>query len=209
MTLYKYEQDAEREKKMSTESIQSRLEKERQRLEKIFEPDPEKKSRILRQRAEKAARAAQLEEKPEKCLGVVSFALGGEKYALEMSYAQEVRVIRQLTDLPQVPGFVLGVINVRGRIISIIDLKFFFDLPRQGLTDNSKAIILKTYNMEFALLADSILGVQQIPLSEIQACLPNLTGIREKYLKGVTKQGLVVLDAQKLLSDPEIIVGSK
>ena len=192
---------------MNTESVHSRLQEQRQRLEKVFEPDPEKKSRILSQRAKEVARGSEEKKLAEDLLGVISFALGGEKYALELVYAQEVRPIKELSELPQVPGFVLGVINVRGRIVSVIDLKFFFELPWQGLSDHSKAIILKNENMEFALLADSIYGVEQIPLSEIQSSLPNLTGIREKYLKGITKQGLVVLNAQKLLTDPEIIVG--
>jgi len=60
--------------------------------------------------------------------------------------------------------------------------------------------------MEFGILADSIIGVRNILLSEIQTSLPTLTGIREEYLKGVTKEREIILDAGKLLSDKSIIV---
>jgi len=60
--------------------------------------------------------------------------------------------------------------------------------------------------MVFGILADAILGVRRISLAEIQPSLPTLTGIREKYLKGITPERTVILDAGKLLADEEIVV---
>jgi purine-binding chemotaxis protein CheW len=60
--------------------------------------------------------------------------------------------------------------------------------------------------MEFGILADVVLGVRRIPLTDIQPSLPTLTGIREDYLKGVTGEQVVILDAEKLLSDKKITV---
>jgi purine-binding chemotaxis protein CheW len=91
-------------------------------------------------------------------------------------------------------------------MLSVIDIKKFFDLPEKGLTDLNKLIVLDSGAMRFGILADAIVGVRHIPLAEIQPSLPTLTGIREKYLKGVTAGRTVVLDAEKLIADEKIIV---
>ena len=100
----------------------------------------------------------------------------------------------------------LGIVNVRGEILSVIDIKKFFDLPEKGLTDLNKVIVLQSGNMLFGILADTIAGVRRIPLTDIQPSLPTLTGVREEYLKGVTPERLVILDAEKLLTDEGIVV---
>lgn len=101
---------------------------------------------------------------------------------------------------------VLGIVNLRGEIVSVIDVRKFFDLPQTGLPDLNKVIVLKSGDMVFGILADVILGVRRIALAEIQSSLPTLTGIRGKYLKGITPERTVVLDAGKLLADEDIVV---
>src|SRR5439155_25417175 len=122
------------------------------------------------------------------------------------SSVREVYPLKELTPLPCTPPFVLGIINVRGKILSVIDIKKFFDLPEKGLTDLNKVIIVHADEMELGILADALLGVRAIPLEELQPSLPTLTGIRAEYLKGVTKDRLVILDTEKILSDKGIIV---
>ena len=127
---------------------------------------------------------------------------------------REVYPLKELTPLPGTPPFVLGLVNVRGQILSVIDLKKFFDLPEKGLTDLNKLIILdsgdlalsKAEGMAFGILADAVLGVRPLPVSELQPSLPTLTGIREEFLKGVTRERVVILDADRLLSSKDIIV---
>ncbi len=99
-----------------------------------------------------------------------------------------------------------GLINVRGQILSIINIKKLFDLPEKGLTDLNKVIIVHANHMELGILADAILGVRSIAREELHPALPTLTGIREEYLKGITKDPLVVLDVEKILSDEKILV---
>jgi purine-binding chemotaxis protein CheW len=101
---------------------------------------------------------------------------------------------------------VLGIINVRGQILSVLDLKKFFDLPERGLSNLNKVIIVHNDRMEFGILADAILGVRTISLQDIQPALPTLTGVRAEYVQGVTGELAVIVDAQKLLSDKSIIV---
>ena len=108
--------------------------------------------------------------------------------------------------MPCTPPFVLGIINVRGQILSVIDLKKFFDLPEKGLTDLNKVIIVKGDSMQLGILADVILGYRTISLQDVQSPLPTLTGIREEYLRGVTSERLVVLDVGSILSDKNIVI---
>jgi len=100
----------------------------------------------------------------------------------------------------------IRLVNVRGQILSVIDIKKFFDLPEKGLSDLNKIIIIHAHHMELGILADAILGVRSLALEELQPALPTLTGIRAEYLKGITKQPLVVLDVEKILSDEKILV---
>jgi purine-binding chemotaxis protein CheW len=125
---------------------------------------------------------------------------------VETSFVREIHPLTDLTPLPCTPAFVLGVVNLRGEIVSLIDVKKFFDLPEKGLTDLNKVIVLQSATMRFGILADAVLGVRRVPAAEIQPSLPTLTGIREQYLKGVTAGRTVILDAEKLLGDEKIVV---
>ncbi len=186
--------------------IHRRLETAQAAVERKMAPTPEQKQRILKARAKTLAREPQEKKTAEQFLEVVEFLLAYERYGLESRYVREIYPLKELTPLPGTPSFVLGLINVRGQILSVIDIKKFFQLPEKGLTDLNKVIIVHTDKMELGILADAILGVRSIPLPEIQTSLPTLTGIRADYLRGVTKEPLVVLDGEKILSDRKIIV---
>ena len=165
-------------------------------------PPPEEKKKILKERARKLAREPKDDGLREEQVELVEFLLAGERYAIESSWVREVYPLKDLTPLPGTPSFVPGIINVRGQIVSVVDLKKFFDLPAKGLANLDKVIIVTDGRMEFGLLTDAVAGVREIALREIQPALPTLTGIRAEYLKGVTADRLVVLDAGKLLADP-------
>ncbi|HUY03897.1 MAG TPA: chemotaxis protein CheW [Rhodocyclaceae bacterium] len=163
---------------------------------------------ILKERARLLAREparAESADSPEW----LEFLLAQEKYGLESRHVREVHPLENLTPLPCTPDFVLGIVNLRGEILSVIDLKKFFALPEKGLTDLNKIIVLESANMRFGVLADAILGVRRIPSAEIQPSLPTLTGIREKYLQGVSRERTVLLDAQRLLADRNIVVNEQ
>jgi purine-binding chemotaxis protein CheW len=161
--------------------------------------------RLLRDRAQKLAREPEAEGVQQR-LELVEFLLSGENYAIESLFIREVYPLRELTPLPCTPPFVLGIVNLRGKILSVIDMRKFFDLREQGLSDLNKVIIVHDARMEFGILADAILGVRTILGGELQPSLPTLTEIGAEYLKGVTRDRLVVLDAGKMLADHRIVV---
>jgi purine-binding chemotaxis protein CheW len=161
--------------------------------------------KILRQRAQALA---QVPPAPaaDTVLELLEFGLASERYAIERRYVQEVQSLRDLTPLPCTPPFMLGIVNVRGRIVPVLDLKKFFELPERGLTDLHRTIIVRGHDLEIGLLADVITGISAVPAESLQPSLPTLTGIRADYLKGIIDGRLVVLAVERILSDPKIIV---
>jgi purine-binding chemotaxis protein CheW len=174
--------------------------------EQVWTPGLDETRRILRERALALIAEPGRTKTLDQSIEVVEFLLAHESYAVESSYVREVCPLVNLTPLPCTPVFVLGIVNLRGEILSVIDVRKFFDLPETGLPDLNKIIVLESGSIVFGILADVILGVRHIPIAEIQPSLPTLTGIREKYLRGITLGRTVVLDAGKLLADEEIVV---
>jgi purine-binding chemotaxis protein CheW len=185
--------------------VRARLDATQAAGEQAWTPGADETGRILRERALALAAEPGRTQTLAQSIEVVEFLLAHERYAVESSYVREVYPLGNLTLLPCTPAFVLGIVNLRGEIVSVIDVRKFFDLPQTGLPDLNKVIVLESGNMVFGILADAILGVRRIPLAEIQPSLPTLTGIREKYLKGITPERTVVLDAGKLLADEAIV----
>lgn len=184
--------------------VRKRLETVTEMLNRGLTPAEEKD--ILKARARSLALEPLTGMAESERLELLEFSLAHETYGVEMVYVRETRPLRDITPVPCTPPFVLGLINVRGRIISVIDIKRFFDLPVKGLTDLNKVIIMHDGEMEFGILADAVLGTRTIPLTELEPSLPTLTGVREAYLRGVTKERTVVLDGKKLLGDRKIVV---
>jgi len=186
--------------------VHDRIETARLALEQGLEKTREEKIGILKVRARALSQERKEKESDNEYVEVVEFSLAYEEYAIESSYVREVYPMKELTTVPGAPPFVAGIINVRGQILSVIDIKKFFDLPEKGLTDLNKVIIIHNNAMEFGILADVVLGTRRIMLREIQQSLPGFTEIRAQYLKGVTRERVIILDAGKLLSDKNIIV---
>ncbi len=160
---------------------------------------------ILRARARAFAREPE-RETAEATIEVVEFSLADERYALETACIAEVYPLEDLMPLPCTPAFVLGLVNVRRRIFPVLDLKRFFDLPEQGITDLHRILLVDAQGQKFGIVADAIAGVRQIPLSHLQPALPTMNGIRVEYLKGITPDRLVVLNGNAIAADRRILV---
>ena len=192
-------------KTINWDEVYSRLETARVSTE-ITGPSSDDKKRILRERAREIAAEPPEKDSSAGSIEVVEFTLSDERYAFETRHVSKVYPPGEITPLPCTPAFVYGIAYVKGEIISVIDIRKFFDLPERGLSNSNKIIILHSDEMEIGILADSISGVYSIALNKIEPSLPTLTGIREEYLAGVTKERVVILDGAKLLEDRSIIV---
>lgn len=187
-------------------AIHLRVERAREALTQGAAPSAQDSRAILRSRARALARENRQSQSEAAMLEVVEFNLASETYGFESSFVREVYPLNAYTPLPGVPPFVLGIVNVRGQILSVIDLKRFFDLPAKGLGQLNKLIILRNAQMEFGILADDILGARSIELAALQAAPSTISGIGAQYLRGVTADRVIVLDAEKLLNDDQIKV---
>jgi purine-binding chemotaxis protein CheW len=192
--------------KRTWEEVYLELETVRQTLERGGTPLPEDKRAILKARAQALAQEPKQEIGVGKSIEVVEFLLAHEKYAIESTCIREVYPLKDYTRLPCTPPFILGIISVRGQIISVVDLKKFFGLPEKGLTDLNKVIILHSREMQFGILADAILGARRVATGLIQPPLATLTGIGAEYIRGITGEGLIVLNGHKILSDSRMVV---
>ncbi|HVZ43473.1 MAG TPA: chemotaxis protein CheW [Ramlibacter sp.] len=167
---------------------------------------------VLRARARELARpldaagAAGAAAAGPESLQVIEFGLGRERYAFEAHWVREVRPLRQLTPVPCTPSHVLGVVNLRGQILAVIDIRRFFGIEQRGLGELDKMIVLASASMEFGVLADVVPGHRSIAADRLQASIATFGGIHQAYLRGVTTDGLAVLDAPRLLGDERLVV---
>ncbi len=152
-----------------------------------------------------------------KTLDLLVFWLGKERYGVPVSYIREIYPLEQLTPVPRTPSFVAGVFSARGRILSVIDLSAFFELPAIKQSAQTKIIVvadsdLSAGNMqrnnilEVGILADEVADVVTIFKEDIQPPLTTHTGLRAEYIQGITSDLLVVLNLDALLSDHRLII---
>jgi len=133
---------------------------------------------------------------------VLAFQLGQERYGIDVSRVRGVRPVGQLTRVPGVPTFYRGVINVRGRIVSVLDLRVFFNIG--GTTANlpSELVLVEASKLYLALLAAHIEEVLAIPRETVEP-------VEMKYARGVTAERLVILDVDTLFADERLFIGGK
>lgn len=134
------------------------------------------------------------------------FALGSEQYALPSAQVQEVRVLDQLTPLPGTPSFIAGLINVRGRIVPVLDPRPLFGLPVSGQAPDT-ALLLAGGAGQVGLLVTSRPSIRWLPtspLGPLPAGAP--PGLDAAFVRGVTPDLVIVLDADRLLADRRLLV---
>lgn len=139
---------------------------------------------------------------------VIVFALANEEYGVEVEKVRTIERMMPMTRVPKTYDFVKGVINLRGVVIPVIDLRGRFDLPESEYTDNTRIIIIAINDMEVGLIVDSANDVIDVDTDSIQDPPDIVGGIRAKYLRGVAKIGerlLVLLNLEEVLNKSEII----
>lgn len=152
---------------------------------------------ILKARAKRLAGLAR--EAPPPALECLVFESGGAYFAIETVHVARVHPLETPTPLPGTPDFVLGIANVRGEIVSVLDIGRLTGIP--GETDARQAIVVESGGMGFGLAASSILGVEDIPRAGI---IP----AGEDLLKGRHGRTLLI-DGEKLIGDGRIVVNDE
>ena len=174
--------------------------------QEIGQIDDDAKKRILRERAKKLSQKRSAEDSDAEFLQVIEFKLSQERYAAQVNYVREVFPLKDVTPIPCTPSFVLGIMNVRGQVVSVLDIRSFFDLPAQANTEHSKVLIVGKDDIECGILTDEIIGEKRIPLEMIHTDGHLLHGAWEDCIMGVTPDRLIVIGMDKLLSDEKLTV---
>jgi purine-binding chemotaxis protein CheW len=167
---------------------------------------PDRARAVLEERARALARPLQVAAPEAATLRLVTFGLANERYAIEARHVREVVRLTGYTPVPGAPDFLLGVMNLRGEVVAVLDLGKFLGAAARGVSDLSRVLVLGGDRPEFGVLADAAHDVVTLPADAIREPPPSVAGIGREYLLGVTADALVVLDAAVLLRDPRLFI---
>lgn len=147
-------------------------------------------------------RTAEKKDQAEALMHLVTFQLGREEYGVEIASVQEIIRAADITPVPGAPSHVRGVINLRGKIIPVVDLRKRFALCAATDSDAQRIIVVELGPKRIGMLVDSVSQVIRIPLDVVEALPEETTNIDENYIKGVGKlenRLVIVLDLNKSL----------
>jgi purine-binding chemotaxis protein CheW len=140
---------------------------------------------------------------------IVCFKIGNEEYGVEILQVQEIQKLPKITTLPKSPDYILGVIDLRGKVVPIVDLSKKFKIESRGTSETRRAIFVEINKKKVGLAIDSVSHVIKVDSGEIEPPPPVVKGISGKYIIGIAKleKGFVViLDINKIFSHEEIAV---
>lgn len=136
----------------------------------------------------------------------LTFSLGNEFYGLEICYVTEIIGIQPITEIPELPEYIRGIINLRGRIIPVMDVRLRFRKSFREYDDRTCVIVVEIKEVSVGLIVDTVSEV--MPIRDEDIVLPQeLKAAQNRYVKGIGKVGTEVkllLDCDKLLNDDEI-----
>jgi purine-binding chemotaxis protein CheW len=142
----------------------------------------------------------------EEVLQWVTFKLEEETYGINVMQVQEVLRYTEIAPVPGAPSYVLGIINLRGNVVTVIDTRARFGLMGAEVTDNSRIVIIEAEKQVIGILVDSVAEVVYLRSSEIDSA-PNIgTEESAKFIQGVSNRDgelLILVDLNKLLNDDE------
>ena len=143
----------------------------------------------------------------ENSVQVVEFILQGQSFAIDIQKVIEIQNIPEITPVFHCPDIVVGVVNIRGDILALLDIGIFFELGKTELKTDTKMIILQEGEKDAAVVADCMNGVKWIMESDIQPPPPNVGGISKRWLQGVVQVEsgpLMILDVETIFDSEEI-----
>ncbi|NSW76578.1 MAG: chemotaxis protein CheW [Candidatus Atribacteria bacterium] len=139
-------------------------------------------------------------------LQLVAFQLGEESYGVDIAQVQEIIRMQPVTKVPGAPTFVEGVINLRGRVIPVLDLRKRFNLPARQDTKDTRIVVVEVPPHTVGMIVDAVDEVLRISEDKVEPPSPFIASIDTEYLRGVGKlEGklLILLDLSKVLSKEE------
>ncbi|MDR1856712.1 MAG: chemotaxis protein CheW [Desulfovibrio sp.] len=137
-------------------------------------------------------------------LQLVTFRIGDEEFGVEILAVQEIIRLMQITMVPRAPAFIEGVINLRGKVIPVINMRTRFKMPHKDHTSSTRIVVMEFGQKIVGFLVDGVSKVLRIPASTVEEAPPVVSGIGSEYIKGVGRMEdrlLILLDLGNLLGD--------
>lgn len=195
---------SERARVLDWQGIRARLGQAEAATASALDPTPERARQMLEQRARDLAREPAATSAAAIQLNLIAFGLAGETYGIETSLVRQVVRLERFTPVPGTPDFVVGVTNVRGSVTPVFDIRTFFNLKASGLTDLSRLLLLGREEVEFGILADAVYGQEELAESDIAETSGAAAGPDRRFVRGIARSSLIVLDGAALLDDPRL-----
>jgi purine-binding chemotaxis protein CheW len=142
----------------------------------------------------------------EELLQLVSFNIGDEEFGVDILKVQEINRMVEVTRVPNAPEYVDGVINLRGKVIPIIDLRRRFGMPRKEKDKNTRIIVVELTGKVLGFVVDAVSEVLRIPNSVTEPPPSIIAGIKAEYITAIGKlenRLLILLDLERVLSVDE------
>jgi purine-binding chemotaxis protein CheW len=139
----------------------------------------------------------------EEVLQFVTFTLNKEQYAVDILNVQEINRVTDITRVPNSPAYVEGVINLRGKVIPVINLRKKFSFDENPTNETSRIIIMEINGITNGLIVDSVSEVLRVPSSIIEPAPPMSSDLGSTYIKGIAKMEdrlIILIDIDKLIS---------
>jgi len=140
----------------------------------------------------------------EDVLQLVTFTLKDEEYAVDILKVQEINRIVEITEVPNSPQYVEGVINLRGKVIPVINLRMKFGFEEKEFDDVSRIIIMDVNGITNGIIVDSVSEVLRIPSHIVEPAPPLASDVISMYIKGIAKfeeRLIILIDIEKLIGD--------
>ena len=135
------------------------------------------------------------------------FSLGDELYGINIMNITEIIEMERITEVPDMPGYVKGVINLRGKVIPVMDLRLRFSMPEREYDDRTCIIVAAIETASLGLIVDTVAEVHDIAAGDIEET-PDFSGaVKDHYVEGIGKVGdrvTVLIDARKILQGEEL-----
>lgn len=144
-------------------------------------------------------------------LQLVSFRLAQEEYGIEITKVQEIILMGEITRVPQTPPYIKGLINLRSTVIPIVDLRLRFGLAQDGLSDETRIMVVNVAGKTIGIIVDAVSEVLRIGQGQIAPPPPTVAGLGHDYLTGLVKlekRLLILLDIDKILGQESTIGGT-
>ncbi|PSL43949.1 purine-binding chemotaxis protein CheW [Salsuginibacillus halophilus] len=148
------------------------------------------------------------EEGNNKDLKVIVFQLKDEEYAIEVDHVQSIERMQTVTRIPRVSAHIIGVMNLRGVITPVVDLRRRFGLEEKAYDEATRILVLSKDNIELGLIVDGANDVIDITTGDIEPTPEVVGGVEEEYLRGVVKledRLFTLLNLDKVLHDRSTI----